>query len=87
MPNYDILHKPTGEVTEKFMTIAEMVEFFKNNPEYEQVFTKMQVGDPVVLGVKRPPSDFDNHVLAPIERYYNKGKRRETRFSRKAYQA
>ena len=83
MPNYDILHKPTGEVTEKFMTIAEKELFLKENPEYEQVFMKMRVGDPVALGVQRPPSDFTNHVLAPIERFYNSGKQRETRFGRK----
>jgi len=83
MPNYDILHKPTGEVTEKFMSIAEMEEFIKANPDYEITFLKMQVGDPVILGVQRPPSDFTNHVLAPIERHYNNGKQRETRFGRK----
>jgi hypothetical protein len=86
MPNYDILHKPTGEITEKFFTIAAKEQFLKENPDYEQVFTKMRVGDPVALGVQRPPSDFTNHVLAPIERHYNGGKQRDTRFGRKAKQ-
>lgn len=83
MPTYDIMHKPTGEVTEKFMTIAAKDLFLKENPDYEQVYTKMRVGDPAALGVQRPPSDFTNHVLAPIERFYNSGKQRETRFGRK----
>lgn len=83
MPTYDFKHKLTGEVAEKFMTIAEKELFLKENPDYEQVYTKMRVGDPAALGVQRPPSDFTNHVLAPIERYYNKGKQRETRFGRK----
>lgn len=82
MPNYDILHKPTGEVSEMFMTILELETFLRENPEFEVTFLKMQVGDPVLLGVQRPPSDFTNHVLAPIERHYNSGKQRETRFGR-----
>lgn len=83
MPNYDILHKPTGEVKEMFMTILELETFLRENPEFEVTFLKMQVGDPAILGVQRPPEDFTNHVLAPIERHYNNGKQRETRFGRK----
>ena len=86
MPNYDILHKPTGEVTERFMSIADMQTFIAENPDYEITFLKMNVGDPAILGYQRPPSDFTNHVLAPIERRYNSGKQRETRFGRKTQQ-
>jgi hypothetical protein len=86
MPNYDILHKPTGEVTERFMTISQLETFLAENPDYEVTFLKMNIGDPVVLGVHRPPSDFTNHVLAPIERHYNNGKQRDTRFGRKTRQ-
>lgn len=86
MPNYDILHKPTGEVKEMFMTLLELETFLRENPEFEVTFLKMQVGDPAILGVQRPPSDFTNHVLAPIERHYNNGKQRDTRFGRKASQ-
>jgi hypothetical protein len=80
MPNYDLLHKPTGEITERFMTIATMEQFLKDNPDYEITFLKMNVGDPVLLGVKKIPSDFEHHVLAPIERHYFK-KRRESKLS------
>jgi hypothetical protein len=85
MPNYDILHKPTGEVTERFMTIAQLETFLAENPDYEVTFLKMQVGDPVILGVQRPPSDFINHIIAPIEKRYF-GKRRESKFSEKKQQ-
>lgn len=85
MPNYDFKNKKTGEVVEKFLTIAAMEQFLVENPDWEITFLKMQVGDPVVLGVHRPPSDFTNHVLAPIERRYNNGKQRETRFGRKKH--
>lgn len=79
MPTYDLLHKPTGEVVEKFLTIAAMEQFLKDNPDYEITFRQMNVGDPVVLGVKQPPSDFLKHVIRPIEKYYF-GKSRESRF-------
>lgn len=79
MPNYDILHKLTGEVTERFMTIAALEKFLAENPDYEVTFRKVQVGDPVALGVKQPPSDFIKHVITPIEKRLF-GKRRESRF-------
>lgn len=80
MPTYDILHKPTGEVTEKFMTIAALESFLKENPDYEVTFRQMNVGDPVALGVKRPPSEFIEGIIKPIERHYF-GKPKESRFS------
>jgi hypothetical protein len=83
MPNYDIKYKPTGEITERTLTIAALEELLKD-PNYEVAFLTMNIGDPVVLGFHRPPSDFDNYVLAPIEKRYNDGKRRETRFGRKS---
>lgn len=85
MPNYDILHKPTGEITERFLTVAGLKELL-TDPNYEVAFLTMNIGDPVVLGIKQVPSDFTNHVLAPIERHYNEGKQRDTRFGRKKHQ-
>jgi hypothetical protein len=79
MPTYDILHKPTGEVTERFMTIAALEKFLADNPDYEVTFRQMQVGDPVALGIKQPPSDFIKHVLHPIEKRLF-GKPRESRY-------
>ncbi len=85
MPNYDIKYKLTGEITERFLTLEGLQELLKD-PNYEVAFLKMNIGDPVSLGVKQVPSDFTNHVLAPIERHYNSGKQRETRFGRKRHQ-
>ena len=79
MPRYDFKNKETGEVSEYAMTISGLATFTQEHPELEQVFLNMQVGDPVLLGVKKVPSDFSNHIIAPIERHYFK-KRRETRF-------
>lgn len=82
MPTYDVLHKPTGVVSEKFLTIAKMEEFLKENPDYEITFLKMNVGDPVAMGITQPPSDFLKHVIAPIEKRYF-GKSRESRYHAK----
>jgi hypothetical protein len=79
MPSYDFKNKETGEVSEFTMSYKDLEKFGQEHPELEQVFLVMHVGDPVLLGVRKVPSDFTNHVLAPIEKHYFKG-RRETRF-------
>jgi hypothetical protein len=79
MSNYDFKHKETGEVSEWTMSYKDLDAFKEEHPELEQVFLSMNVGDPVLLGVKKVPSDFTNHIIAPIERTYFK-KRRESRF-------
>jgi hypothetical protein len=81
MPTYDILHKPTGEVTERSMSIASLDTFLKENPEYEVTFRQMTIGDPVALGIKQPPSEFIEGVIKPIERRNFRGKTRESRFN------
>lgn len=80
MPTYDILHKPTGEVTERRMTISALETFLKENPEYEVTFRQVNIGDPVALGIKQPPSEFIEGVIKPIERRNFRGKTRESRF-------
>jgi hypothetical protein len=79
MPSYDFKNKETGEVAEWTMSYKELDAFKQEHPELEQVFLTMTLGDPVLLGVKKVPSDFTNHIIAPIEKHYFK-KRRETRF-------
>jgi len=77
---YDMKNKETGEITEYTMSYKELDPFLLEHPELEVVFLKMNVGDPVLLGVTKIPSDFEHGVLAPIERNYFK-KRRESKFS------
>ncbi len=79
MPNYDIRNNETGEVTERFMTIAQLETFLKENPTHEVVFNQMRLGDPVHLGVKKVPSDFVKGVLEPIHRR-NRANNKEFRF-------
>ena len=82
MPNYDVKNKVTGEISEKFMTISKMEEFIKENTDYEIVFLGMNLGDPVLLGVKQPPSDFLKYVIDPIHRRNGSrnGPKKESRF-------
>ena len=82
---YDLRNKETGEISEWAMPYADLDPFLAAHPELEVVFLSMNIGDPVILGVQRPPSDFVNHIIAPIEKHYF-GKRRESKFSEKKQQ-
>jgi hypothetical protein len=77
MPNYDIRNKETGEVTEKFMTIAALEIFLTENPQFEVAFLQSRIGDPFHLGVQKVPSDFIKYVLEPIHR--RNGSKKEIR--------
>lgn len=69
MPTYDLLHKPTGEITEKKMTIAELGVFLQENPDFEvAILQAPNLGDPVALGVKQVPADFQKGVIDSIKR-------------------
>lgn len=66
MPNYTYLNTETGETFDLSMTIAEMTQYEKDNPKMERVYSKVHVADPVNIGVKKPPSDFQKYVLGRI---------------------
>ena len=68
MPLYDIKNKETGEIEEKFMSIADYEQYKKDNPEHEQVFTSLNVQDSISLGIKKPPKDFQEGVIERIKR-------------------
>lgn len=67
MPNYTYSNTDTGEVVELSMTISEMLEFEKNNPTMERVYSKVSVADPTNIGVTKPPSDFQKYVLGKVQ--------------------
>lgn len=53
------------------MKISERDQFVKDHPELEQVHLDAPVlGDPVRLGVTKPPSDFQKHVLGRMRDTY-----------------
>lgn len=68
MPLYDIKNKETGEIEEKFMSIAEYEQYKLDHPDEEQVFTTMNFADSISLGIKKPPKDFQEGVIERIKR-------------------
>lgn len=68
MPRYNFENINTGEELEVEMKIAELDEFKKNNPELRQVLNKMNMGDPVKLGITKPPSEFQRDVIGKIHK-------------------
>lgn len=66
MPNYTYKNEKGKEIT-LTMTISEMEEYEKNNPNMSRVFGSMTVVDPVGIGVTKPPSDFQRFVLGKVK--------------------
>lgn len=73
MPIYTFVNDKTNETFEEMMTIAEMESFLEENKHIRQVITKVNITDPMSLGVTRPPSDFQKHVLGKIKKGHPKG--------------
>lgn len=59
MPLYDFKDTKTGEVFEKFMSIASKEEYLKENPHIEPFISGLPpLIDPVVLGVRKTDQGF-----------------------------
>lgn len=68
MPIYPIRNKDTDEITERIMKIAEYEEFMKENPNMERYFDTAPVfGDPVRLGITKPPADFMKGIIGRMK--------------------
>lgn len=67
MPTYRYLNTQTEEVSDIFMSISEMETFQKDNPHMERVYDSMNIVDPVSIGAKKPPVDFQKHVLGRVK--------------------
>ena len=63
---YSFEDQETGEEFELQMSYEELKEFLANNPNVNQTF-RMNLGDPVRMGVQRPPSDFQKYVLGRVK--------------------
>lgn len=66
MPVYSFEDKETQEQFELTMSYDELLSFIENNPTLHQVF-KMNVVDPVGIGISKPPSDFQKYVLGKVK--------------------
>ena len=67
MPLYEFRNKETGEVFERFMSIASREEYLKENQDVEPVLSAPPLMDPVTLGVRRPDQGF-KEVLQRIDK-------------------
>lgn len=66
MPSYTFLNTQTNEEYDLKMSYDELQAYLNDNPQVNQVF-KMNVVDPVGIGVTRPPSDFQKYVLGKVK--------------------
>jgi hypothetical protein len=66
MPVYSFVIKETGEEYEMTLTYDELIQYLEEHPEVNQKF-RMNVVDPVGIGVTKPPVDFQKHVLGRIK--------------------
>ncbi len=63
---YSFEDTETGEEFELSMTYEQLKEFLVDFPNLNQTF-RMNLGDPVGLGITKPPSDFSKYVLGRIK--------------------
>lgn len=66
MPTYTFEDKHNGQLYEVTMTMDEREIFLKENPHLEQIFTTMNIIDPITIGRQKPPSDFQKYVLGKV---------------------
>lgn len=66
MPVYTFERKDTGEQYDLTMSYDDMLQYLKENTDVYQIF-KMNLVDPVGIGVSKPPSDFQKFVLGKIK--------------------
>jgi uncharacterized protein YnzC (UPF0291/DUF896 family) len=67
MPIYSFQNKTTGEEFEEQMSMDELDKYLKKNKHIRQILTKINVVDPVGIGVTKPPSDFQKYVLGRVK--------------------
>lgn len=65
MPKYSFEDKETHEEFELTMSYDELQDFLKNNPQLNQTF-RMNLVDPMGIGISKPPSDFSKYVLGKV---------------------
>jgi hypothetical protein len=64
---YSFENTETGEEFDLQMSNAEREEYLAANPHITQVFTRMNLCDPIRIGVTKAPSDFQKYVLGRVK--------------------
>ena len=68
MPTYSLRNTETGEIFEKHMKISEYEQFVIENPTIVRYFDSAPIiGDPVRMGIKKPPSDFQKGIIGRMK--------------------
>ena len=75
---YSFEDTETGEEFEVNMTYEQLKEFLVDFPNLNQTF-RMNICDPIGLGITKPPSDFSKYVLGRIKDNHPLGKAIERR--------
>ena len=67
MPIYRFRDDTTGDEFEETMPMSDREDFLKKNPNYSQVFTSLNIGDSVKLGITKPPPEFMKGVVGRMQ--------------------
>lgn len=70
MPVYTFKNINTDEEFDLEMSIADREQYLKDNPDIQQILNKMNLGDPVKLGVTKNSrlTEFQKYVLPKIHK-------------------
>jgi hypothetical protein len=66
MPVYSFVNKETGEEYETTLAYDELNHYLQDHPEVNQTF-RVNVVDPVGIGITKPPSDFMKNVIGKVK--------------------
>ena len=66
MPVYTFENPQTGEQYDLTMSFDDLEQYLKNHPEVHQVF-RMNLVDPVGIGITKPPSDFTKYIVGKVK--------------------
>lgn len=80
MPRYTFENQTTGEEFELDMPYSELEKYLADNTEVRQTF-RMNLGDPIRMGVTKPPTDFSKYVLGKVKATNPLGKAVERRYT------
>lgn len=66
MPVYSFENSKTGEEFSLTLSYDDLQQYLSDHPEVNQTF-RMNLVDPVGIGVSKPPSDFSKYVLGKVK--------------------
>jgi len=80
MPIYSFENKKTGVQYNLNLSMSERETYIKEHPEVEQIFTSLNIGDPVSLGVTKPDLAFRQDIMGKVKEAHPRGNNLERRY-------